>query len=272
VSFRNAAHRYDEYTDAYGSPAPSWLTEDYYAAASHLGLTDEVDSLLRGDSTLAHRAELGNENNLIVFFEAGFVPYRERVDIMLPLFKHDGTEDVVIAQNYVDEYGNDIYAYRKGNVKLDKVLKFSFPELVDVPSVVESCELDVFEGPTVGAEYVLNLSAVARADFERRLPGILMKTILRAVAKDLARKAAANKDEDLGWAVNILNIATEQADTRGWIFLPGHLFMLKTHVPPGPHILRGRFLSAEGAVVDEWEADVEVRPGQTQLVWFRSFH
>ena len=40
VSFRNAAHRYDEYTDAHGFLAPSWLREDYYAAASHLGLID----------------------------------------------------------------------------------------------------------------------------------------------------------------------------------------------------------------------------------------
>ena len=75
VSFRDASGRYRQYESAYGVGAPTWLAEDYYAAATHIGLDFEVDSLRAADSTLPARTAAHDDDNLIVFFETGFVPY-----------------------------------------------------------------------------------------------------------------------------------------------------------------------------------------------------
>jgi hypothetical protein len=273
VSFRDASSRYRQYQAAYGVGAPTWLAEDYFAAATHLGLGFEVDSLRAADSSLPERTAAHDDYNLIVFFETGFVPYLEPVDITLPIYEiKDGQKErLVLAESYVDAYGDNIYAYEKGKVKLDHVLRFSFPAQVEVPSAVWACELELGDGRTVMAEPALNLAAVARADFQRRLPGILLKTVARALVKEAARKTAKKEDETLGWLVNAFTAVTEQADTRGWIFLPGQIHMLKTRVAPGPQKLLARYLDGEGKILDEWELEVDVPSGRHRFVAVRSF-
>jgi hypothetical protein len=273
VSFRDASDRYRQYESAYGVGAPTWLAEDYYAAARHIGLDFEADSLRTADSTLPARTAAHDDYNLIVFFETGFVPYLEPVDITLPIYKvESGTKErLVLAESFVDLYADDIYAYQEGKVKLDHVLRFSFPALMEVPSGVSTCELDLGPGVVHVAEPALNLAAVARADFERRLPGILLKTVARALVKEAARKAAKKQDETLGWLVNAFTAVTENADTRGWIFLPGQVHMVKTRVEPGPRVLVVRFRAGDGNVLDEWELEVDVPTGQHRFVGVRSF-
>jgi len=277
ISFRDAAHRYDEYAAAYGWSAPPWLDADYFAAASHLSLQWEVDSLRARDSTVAQRALEGDEHNLLVFFETGFVPFRESVKITLPVFKTaeaaDGENaELVSAEHYVDRYSDDVYAYEKGKVKLDKVVSFAFPALVELPQEIVNCELELETGEVVEAFQVLDLAAIAQADFQRRIPGIMLKTVARALAKDAAREGAQDADEGLGWIVNMVNVATEQADTRGWILLPGQFHMLKTTAEPGEQVLTARFFDAEGVLLDQWEAQVVVPQTGTAFVSFRSFH
>lgn len=271
VSLRDALSRYREYETAFGQLAPSWLLADYYAAAEHVGLEAELDSLVSIDSSVASRSREGDRDNLVVFFESGFVPYRESVEIALPVFKDDNTHQVVTAKRYVDEYQGNLYYYEKGKVKLDHVLSFAFPSLVQVPARVSSCELELSSGEVLAAEPSLNLAAIATADFHKRVPGILLKTIARALTKEAVRKEAKEEDETLGWIINAVNIATEQADTRGWILLPGQYFMLKAALPEGPQVLKARFRSADGEVVDEWERTLEVVPGKIHFAAFRSY-
>jgi hypothetical protein len=276
VSFRDAAHRYDEYEAAFGWSAPPWLDADYFAAAAHLGLHSEVDSLRAADSTVDQRALQGDDDNLVVFFETGFVPFRESVKITLPVFKTQEAADgenaeLVAAEHYVDRYSDDLYAYEKGKVKLDKVVSFAFPALVEIPQEIQYCQLELESGDVVEAYQVLDLAAIARADFQRRIPGILLKTVARALTKDATRELAEEADEGFGWIVNMVNVATEQADTRGWILLPGQFHMLKTRANPGEHKLTALFFDADGVLLDQWEAPVVVPDRGAAFVSFRSF-
>ena len=90
-------------------------------------------------------------------------------------------------------------------------------------------------------------------------------------ARSQARKAAKKEDVALGWLVNIATSALEQADTRGWIFLPGQIFMLKAHVEPGPQILTMRFKNRSGEIVDEKTLDLDVGENGVEFVSVRSF-
>lgn len=271
VSMRDAWARYDEYKTAYGQGAPSWLAPDYYAAAEYVGLPDDLDLLRAHDSTLAAQAAQGTGNNTVVYFECGFVPYRESVRITLPIFREQSADQLAAAQRYVTTYSDDLYAYDARKVKLDHVLSFSFPELIQVPCSVTSCKLVLASGEELEAEPALNLTAIATADFKRRMPAILLKTIARAIAKEALRKEAKKEDETFGWIVNTINVATEQADTRGWILLPGQIYMLKTQLPPGSQVLTARFFSSGGQLLEEVQKTVDVSASQVSFSTFRSF-
>lgn len=274
VAMRQAARLYGADATAFGVRPPSWLAEDYLAVARVLGLSSEADSLLASDPNLARRAAANDDNNLVVFFESGFVPYREAVDITLPIFKGGEDDDLHFGAPswYVDEYGHDIYAYRADRVKLDHVLRFSFPALVDVPSEVRACELVLPSGEVVDAEPALDLGVVARDEFERRLPKTLLKTVARAIAKETARRSGKKEGgEALGWLINAVNVATENADTRGCAFLPRRIDVLKASVPEGAPSLAARFRGADGRIVEEWRIEPTILPGRTTFVAVRSF-
>ena len=248
VSFRNAVRHYDQREEALGVSPPDWLLEDYYAAARHLGMYSEAGELESRDPGVAERARAHNDNNLVLLLESGWVPQLESVDITLPIFDTKDADDPwEVASLYVDEFGPAIYTYRHGRLSLDHVLRFAFPIQAEVGSPVTHCEVILPDGSVVRADRALNLAAVSRDDFGRRMPGILLKTVARAVAKELARKGAKREGEVLGWVVNAINLATEQADTRSWFLLPGRIDVAKAYLPPGSRRSRSVTWTAAGS-------------------------
>lgn len=272
VSFRDAVRHYDSREAEWGVGAPQWLLEDYYAAARYLGLRSETGQIESRDPGVAARTKAHDDNNLVLLLESGWVPQLESVDITLPIFDTKASSDPwEVASLYVDEYGPAIYTYRHGRLKLDHVLRFAFPIQQEIPSPVVACEVILPDGSIVRADRALDLAAVSRSDFGGRMPKILLKTVARAVAKELARKSAKREDEVLGWVVNAINLATEQADTRSWFLLPGRIDVAKVHLPEGPQSVTVRYLDSRGLVVDEWRVDVDMIPGETQIVGLRTF-
>ena len=97
-----------------------------------------------------------------------------------------------------------------------------------------------------GDQGVADVSAAVRSDFAHQAPGILARTLVRAVAKHAAvealKKTASKKDEALGdvvgLAANVTSALLEQADTRGLDLLPARVRLLRLRVPAGAHRLR----------------------------------
>ena len=95
-------------------------------------------------------------------------------------------------------------------------------------------------------EVVCDLDAYARATLKDDQPGVLAKTITRAVAKQVAAGALANEakqrgGEGLGLIVNLLGSAaatfSEVADTRAWSSLPDHVEASLIDLPAGTYSL-----------------------------------
>lgn len=270
VSFRLAGQLYAGASSVAGFDAPPAFFADFLALARRLDLAED-------ERALAGRARGGTKpetepRNIVVCLESGFVPYREAVDLTLPIFKKD---DWGAPGWYWDSYRHDLYSWRpgyyRGDVDLDHVLRIAFPRLVEPRTAVARVEVVAPDGTRLAAEPALNLDAVCRSDFEARLPSIFMKTVARAIAKELARKAADKKGEGWGLLVNLIGAATEAADTRSWTFLPSRIDLARLTLPPGPATLTVRFLDASGRAVDEQRVQLEVHPGRTEFVHFRSF-
>lgn len=271
VSLRDAHAAYQT-SSTYA--APRWLAGDYYAVASHLGASDDVEKLRTENPAIAEEARSEEKDNIVIFFESGFVPHRESVDIVLPILDYDERDEHKASRRYVDHYGRDIYShtYNPYEAKLDHVLRFAFPRLQPNESRVVTCELELPDGSIVHAAPALDLEAVAAEDFSGRIPGILAKTVVRALAKELTRKGVKKENEVLGWVLNAVNVATEQADTRSAILLPRRIDLVKAQIPPGTNRVKARFLDSAGGIVDEWTLTIDSSETETHFASVRSFH
>ncbi len=274
VSYRNAAQLYATYESEYGQSAPASLWENFYATALRLGSSEEVRPLVDSNPDLPRHAAAAAESNVVLFLESGFAPYRESVDIWLPILERgrNDRDDWLYANRYVSTYGHRIYAYRQPS-RLSHVLRFAFPRMVEVPPRVMRAEVAIEaagdaeagdgRAPLAVGERAINLATVAQAEFDDHLPRILVRTLIRAIAKEATRASLGRENEALGAIANVLGVVSEQADTRGWILLPGRIDVVQTKLPPGEQQLHVRFLTGGGAVVREETVSIVVPPRGT---------
>lgn len=279
VAYRNAYTAYEQYRDMYGVSAPATLPSDLYRALSRIGADDEAQRLEDEHAGIADDALSGRDANVVVFVEYGFTPYLEPVDIVLPIFSEKSDEkyrgcdgcEREYAGVLVRRYGDNIYAYSGSRYTLDHVLRFAFPQIVNYPSVASWARIEqpvsrVIEGPPAEP-----LAAIMRQSFNQRIPGILLKTIARALIKEFARVQAKKQDKTLGVLINIANLATEQADTRSWLLLPEKIDLVKLTLPPGQQDLEILFHAADDRVIEKQIVPVTVDEKRMTFVRVRCY-
>lgn len=158
---------------------------------------------------------------------------------------------------------------------------FELPVLRTFPSEVASATVEVENGPCAELPLVEDISSVATANHNRMLPLIRTRTVLRTMVKmgisiaatEAARRAAADSDQawvQLGAALAglVLITATERADIRCWMFLPGqaHVGLLK--LDPGDHNIRTIYKDGGGGTVytTEWQTITVQEEGLASIV------
>ncbi|MFM9994210.1 MAG: hypothetical protein ACKVU4_00245 [Phycisphaerales bacterium] len=194
------------------------------------------------------------------------------------------------------------YAESVGPIAVGTVpVYFELPRLMVHPSVVGAARVEVrtpgaepvegaggeqspaaaLAGPEVAPErteslaLIEDLSAVAAENHRRMLPLIHARTLIRAAIKagvsatatEVARRSASDKDQGLVQVAGVIAGlifmgATEKADVRCWMFLPGQAHVGTLDLPPGRHEVRVVYESASGSVVSStpWQP-IEVAPG-----------
>jgi hypothetical protein len=136
------------------------------------------------------------------------------------------------------------------------------PTLEIAPSHASRIWVEIDAADRVELSLVEDLGRVAAASLEREMPSIYTRTFIRAAAKaaltaaaaEAARKQAA--DSDQVWAQVAVAVggllymtATENADLRSWVFLPGEASVALLDLPPGPHRLRVVYEDRRGGIV-----------------------
>jgi hypothetical protein len=131
--------------------------------------------------------------------------------------------------------------------------------------------------PSAGPLLSADISGAVEAEFSRDLPGILIKSVVRAAVKYAAVQAvedgARKEDDTLGDVAAILGnafaAATERADTRAWTLLPADLQIVRLELPAGPQnlMVAGSSPSARRLELGE----VDVRPGRVTVLAVRAW-
>ena len=193
--------------------------------------------------------------------------YRQRFGAVDELAKTDGAAErgsvVVLYEHELMEPLREFYlplpiATSDGDFRAFTVALPWFGA-TEYPVAATPLSLDGVAGQT---EPLVSLQALANQSLHERLPGILMRQLLRLVSKEALRHQAAKQGGDLGnILVSIYNAVSEHADTRSWSTLPYGVSIWRDSVPVGQH----QMLVGSGSAAQQ--ITVPVAKGKVTLIW-----
>lgn len=94
------------------------------------------------------------------------------------------------------------------------------------------------EGKNVlgGTEPICNINALALKSLKERIPGIVVRQLIRAAAKAATAKLAEEKGGKIGsFIASLYNVISENADLRSWATLPADAQIMRINLPAGEH-------------------------------------
>jgi len=162
------------------------------------------------------------ESDVLFVIESGFAPSWKSITVPIPIPRKSGF----------------------------MVTPLSFPLIKSenkgfVPSVVSVA------GKQLPVETLTNIDAMARRQLKDQMPGILLRTVIRAVVKSLAQDQAYKGGLALGVVANVATVATEQADDRSWRTLPERISVARATLPQGVQTIE--FQTGSGSFKKEIE-------------------
>lgn len=203
--FQNAFAHYlaGYFFDVTGEPS---MAEPGYRNALAL----EPNSKLASEGLKAGKRRAGpNESDVLFVVESGFAPSWKSVTIPLPIPVNKGLVITPLSFPLIK-------AENKGYV----------------PATLQAA------GKSIPVETLVNMDTMARRLLKDQLPGIVLRTTVRAIAKSVAQDQATKKGGTAaGILVAVASVATEQADERSWRTLPERTSVARTILPYGKQTL-----------------------------------
>ena len=132
---------------------------------------------------------------------------------------------------------------------------FSLPVYPD--QYRHSFQAPILNDEVLHGSLLTDVNLMARYQLHERVSSMLLRQVLRAVAKEQVRRQVSNEDPLSGLLVNVFNTLTEQPDTRSWLTLPAEIYSATQIVTAGEsHLSVGRS-----------NYEFETKPQGTTLVW-----
>lgn len=232
---------------------PLQLKKDLLRTASLMGFADEL-ARYENLFSLTYTDEIkASGGELIIFWENGAAPVKAQRNLFFSLIKNGDT--------YLFNDANGLfsipYHHSKSNeLKLENFRSFrvAVPELVPQPEHFSSASVSVNERKYT-PEKAQNISNLAILTLKQRLVKDLAASFARLAVKKLTEGAirssgqtdtsgknnvekkkvekSKNQREALALGLQVLNFATEKADTRNWQSLPHSIYYLRIPLEKG---------------------------------------
>ena len=183
----------------------------------------------------------------------GLSPVKEAINLRLRTDKDLNLVQVL----YTDpkRKGSE-YGHLAMPVSEDYYFKFSIPQIISRPSVINRVRVLIDLQPIGELWLIEDIAAVAKETFEAKKSLVYLRTVARAVAKGLAAhklKKKADTGGGEGWlkklAVDIATDVSENADLRCSRLLPGKILIGDFEIEPGTYHLTIEFLDKHGEIV-----------------------
>ena len=273
IAYRWAERAYKQY-GALGVPFPQDVGESLVRLAGKLGFQEEFE---RYAATYGEPSERSLESGeLILLYETGFVPPKIEENIVFPILKVDPIvqEDADRDEKAVREYGRTLIRRRNRQykeVEIEYLLRVAIPAYRSNRPRIVGIDANTAYGGASGV-LVEDIEAAAMKTFESELPTIMLRTVVRGVLKYLTFRRANKEGELVGRLVNLVNVATESADTRSWQTLPNQIFLVRMRLPAGKHNITLSFSDrANRRVKTDTLENVVIRKNDTTFLNYRTF-
>ncbi len=281
ISYRKALGIYEkDYAKLFNVRAPWQLKLDYLRALKLADLLDEFNEVSpRYPDLLPFVEPLPKDHGEVVFIhQNGRAPYKVEDNVVLPF--PDGT---VVRLAY-PRYERARYAVRYADLTFTPSItspSIASPTSItpasitptDATPIITNAALNTattkFSGRTELAQDLGQMAIVGLDDAKGRY---IARSIARGVAKFAAKKAAEKAHPVLGLLVNVASVATERADTRSWLTLPGQFDLARVRLPAGAHDMTITLMSAQGyAVGTRTIKNITVEPGKRTFLTERTW-
>ncbi|MDH0305155.1 MULTISPECIES: hypothetical protein [unclassified Pseudomonas] len=205
--------------NSYQSAFSHYLSGYVYEALGERGLAApgyRKAAELRPNTPLLEQALLdldknsakADESDVLIVLQTGLAPARDSIRIPLPLPIQD---NLVITPLSFPVIRNDTSTAPLGAVRLDD--------------------------QALALTALNSTSAMSRRALRDDMPGIILRTSVRAISRGVAQKNLNKTNPMAGLVVGIASSVLEGADTRTWRTLPDETLVARVRLKPGAHHL-----------------------------------
>lgn len=260
IAYRNAA---DVYLNAnniyYGVSLPKQLQQDVLRTALQMGFESEKERYETKFNTIFKKDTA--DSYLIVFIEKGLAPVKRERNYVVT-----SNSSGISGFFYGDDFGNQInipfqlnnYNGLENNDRIQNFRSFRVAVPAYEARYTNNSPVQIIaNNTTYTTETVQDINTLAISILKERMLKEMADAIARQIVKKLAEKAAEksteaiaknnskekdekkkaenakNAGEIAGLLVNIINIATEKADTRNWQSLPAFIQYVRIPLKKG---------------------------------------
>ncbi len=247
IDLNRSVNVFKTYHADYGTPMPRIVKEDFLRIAEAVGRLDEAKRTLgnQANTKWTSHKEAAKMGKVVLLHMNGRSPVKESEDIIAP-----------------SDSGP---------------IKISFPKYrVTEPACSQSTL--IVESPEktyrAQAELAEDINEIAVKNLEDRKGRVILKTIARAVVKQVAINEASKevKDKEMReltkFGLNVINTAVERADTRTWRTLPAEILMSRIFVPTGEYAVSVTRCDGSKLFIDT----VRVEAGKTKFVLLETIY
>ena len=270
ISYKQAAEYYKHSSRYTSVSTPVDVGNSLVRVSQRLGFTDEYDHFRKQYGDTSQKPESYGE--LILFYEAGYVPRKTEASLTFPILKTDrfgqkGNKDSLkFARTLRTREGMVVE-----EIKLEYLLHVAMPTIRSRRPKFAGIQVSVGEHTAQGVliEDIENM-AIETLNAQRTI--ILIRTLARALGKYLIFREAKKKSTALGIVANLAGALTESADTRSWQTLPNQIYMVRMSLPAGKHQLKLSFLNANRNVRrSNSNIEVQINPNQITFLNYRTY-
>ena len=270
IAYRNA---YNVYEDGYfGIEAPRQLKLDLMRTAYLTGFQEELE-YYESQFDINFTYEPSQNGDLIFLWNNGLGPVKKEWSINFAVQKGRGGNLFFVNEENGWNFPFLYNAPKEDDAPSVTDLRFfrvALPKYIERKPLYKRAEL-ISGDDLYSLEMAMDINAIAFKTLKQRLGEELSKALLRVAIKKAAEKAAREKSEGLGFAVGLLNAATERADLRNWQTLPHSITYTRIPLKEGEQTYALNLFSERNPAEDQTiEFTFESSKNKTQFFPFFS--
>jgi len=254
ISYKLAYNAYIDYQKMFNFKIPGQIKSDILRLAKRLGFKEQYSDFRKQFNMDFPSGQNGNKEILVIAM-AGLGPYKREIETKF---------------TRVDEKGTT-HTFQLLVPKL-------FERKSDIESVFVSCSNDS-SSIIENAEIVEDVTKIAMKNMSDKMPGILVKSWFRALAKKVATdkaKKKMNSGNKIGnWIVGGITDGIAEhithADIRCWRTLPSKIYFRRISVKSGNYNLEVEFRDKNQNCIKKEIRNVEIKNEEKYFVFVEKF-